>query len=243
MIRAMQKMPTRLPLSPNQSLQVEKIDRLLADLYGKKIFRSGPDPLTELIFTILSQNTNDNNRDRAFAALKAAFPRWEDVAAAPTRAVAKSIKSAGLAEIRARRIKAVLRRLKKHGGYSLDFIRDWPDESVVEFLTSLDGVGRKTAACVMAFSLGRNVMPVDTHVFRVAGRIGILPKGISPEKAHDYFGRFANRLSLYQFHLNLIAHGRAVCRSRNPLCRTCRLLDMCAYGKKNMTAEIARNDK
>jgi len=242
-MQASKKIATRSPLSPDRNLQVEKIDRLLADIYGKKIFRSGPDPLTELIFTILSQNTNDNNRDRAFDALKAAFPRWEDVADASSRAIAGAIKCAGLAEIRARRIKAILRRLKKHGGYSLDFIRDWPDEAVVRFLTSLDGVGRKTAACVMAFSLGRNVMPVDTHVFRVAGRIGILPKGISPEKAHDYFMRFADRLSLYQLHLNLIAHGRAVCRSRNPLCRTCRLIDLCAYGAKTMAAEIDQHDR
>ncbi len=241
MKRTPTKNPTRLEFSDELSRRAEKVDDLLTRIHGDKKFRPGVDPLTELIFTILSQNTNDNNRDRAFAALKKAYPTWEDVAAADTRTIAQTIRPAGLAEIRARRIKEVLRKIKKDGRYSLDFIRGWKDQEIVEFLTSLPGVGRKTAACVMAFSLGRNVMPVDTHVFRVAGRIGILPKGISPDKAHDYFARFADKLSLYRFHLNLIAHGRVVCRSRNPLCRTCRLNHSCDYFMKSKLEENKSN--
>jgi len=217
--------------------KIIKIDQMLAREYGHKRYTGGTDPLTELIRTVLSQNTSDMNRDRAFAALKKTFPRWEDIAEASTRKIALTIKVAGLAKIRGIRIIKLLKKIHDiNGEYNLDNLRDWPDENVRQFLLDLKGVGPKTAACVMAFSLGRNVMPVDTHVYRVFQRLGILPAKISIKAAHDYFVGLNDSLSLYQLHLNLIAHGRNVCHARKPACFDCAIGRYCDYYKKEMTA-------
>jgi endonuclease-3 len=214
--------------------QLIKIDQLLALKYGTKKFTAGVDPLTELVRTILSQNTNDINRDRAFMELMGTFPKWADIAGAPISKVAATIKVAGLAKIRAGRIIKLLKAINKsQGEYELAFLFDWQDDQVKQYLLGLDGVGPKTAACVMAFSLGRNVMPVDTHVYRVSRRLGFLPEKISVEMAHNYFTQFGNSISLYQLHLNLIAHGRQICHARKPLCYECRLKRLCHFYRKS----------
>ncbi len=215
-----------------------KIDRLLAEKYGKKVFKEGTDPLTELVRTVLSQNTNDTNRDRAFESMKTAFPTWENLAAASVTAIAASIRVAGLAKIRAARISKLLKEIyKSQKKYDLDFLAELPDTEVNRYLMQLEGVGPKTAACVMAFSLGRNVMPVDTHVLRVSRRLGIIPSGMNAAAAHEYFAKMRNGLSLYQFHLNLITHGRKICHARKPACAECVVGRDCAYNQKSKSPE------
>jgi endonuclease-3 len=212
--------------------QIIKIDRLLAEEYGRKKFTGGTDPLTELVRTVLSQNTNDTNRDRAFESMKAAYPTWEKLAQAPIDKIAVAIKVAGLAKIRASRISKLLKAIhKSQGRYELEFLEDWQDKAIREYLISLEGIGPKTVACMMAFSLGRNVMPVDTHVYRVSQRLGIIPPKMSVTAAHIYFDNLKDALSLYQFHLNLIAHGRQICHARKPECPKCRLKADCVYFK------------
>jgi endonuclease-3 len=224
--------------------QIIKIDQLLAKKYGKKEFSGGTDPLTELVRTVLSQNTNDTNRDRAYAGLKEAFSSWEEIARAPKGRVAVSIKVAGLAKIRAARIVNLLKAIAKvQGEYNLDFLAEWPNDKIRQYLISLDGIGPKTAACVMAFSLGRNVMPVDTHVYRVSQRLGILPEKTSITAAHDYFVGLGDSLSLYQLHLNLIAHGRQVCHARKPNCGVCCLKSTCNYFKNTTSNKTISKSK
>jgi endonuclease-3 len=214
-----------------------RIDELLAEEYGAKKFDAGTDPLTELVVTVLSQNTSDTNRDRAFKELKRRFPDWDDVLTASRQRLESAIKVGGLARIKSGRILKMLRSIKKkHGELNLDFLTQWTESKVRNYLLELDGVGPKTAACVLAFSLGRDVMPVDTHVFRVAGRLGLLPEKTTPEKAHEYFLELRGSVSLYQFHLNLIAHGRNICKAQNPLCAECKLKRLCNY-----YAEVVRN--
>jgi endonuclease-3 len=214
--------------------RIVAIDRLLVEKYGKKIFKGGTDPLTELVRTILSQNTNDTNRDRAFKSLKMSFPDWHRLADAPAAEIAASIKVAGLAEIRAARILKLLKAIyRERHEYSLDFLSSWPDNDIKNYLLRLEGIGPKTAACVMAFSLGRNVMPVDTHVYRVSRRLGIIPSEMNVNAAHEYFAKMSNVISLYQFHLNLIAHGRLVCHSQKPACGGCFLRDYCNFYRQH----------
>ena len=222
--------------------KVRQIDELLEEYYGRRSQARLKDPLTELVLTVLSQNTNDRNRDRAFEELKKAFPTWQDTAQASPAKLASAIRVGGLAKIKANRILTMLKGIKKaHGEYDLGFLERWPDEKVRDYLVAIDGVGPKTAACVLAFALGRDVMPVDTHVHRVATRLGILPVGHTAEAAHDYFLEFRGGLSLYQLHLNLIEHGRKICRARNPLCGVCRLKRHCHYYRrlKNSGARAA----
>jgi endonuclease-3 len=210
--------------------KVIRIDKLLAQRYGEKTFKTGPDPLTELILTVLSQNTNDTNRDRAFKSMKERFPRWQDILESSPAKLAGAINVGGLAKIKSTRILKLLKFIKSEQGEpNLDFLNKWSDDKVSEYLLRIDGVGPKTAACVMAFSLGRQVMPVDTHVHRVSSRLGILPPKMTAESAHEYFLDFKDVVNLYQLHLNLIAHGRQVCRARNPQCAECNLKRLCKY--------------
>jgi len=210
--------------------KVVQIKETLAKRYGVKSFDNRKDPLSELIFTVLSQNTTDINRDRAYESLKRSYPTWEDVAKTSSAKLASTIKVGGLAKIKAVRILKMLRDIKNtHGHLNLGFLNDWTDNRIRDYLMKINGVGPKTAACVLAFSLSRNVMPVDTHVRRVSTRLGILPAKTSDRTAHEYFGKFMEFICLYQFHLNLIEHGRKVCRARKPLCDKCFLKRSCNY--------------
>ncbi len=214
-------------------IKVVRIEKTLTKKYGIKPFDNKKDPLSELIFTVLSQNTTDINRDRAFRSLKKRFSTWEDVAKTTPAKLAAAIKAGGLAKIKAVRILKMLRDIKNtHSHLNLDFLHNWNDDRIRGYLLKIDGVGPKTAACVLAFSLGRNIMPVDTHVRRVSSRLGILPAKMSDRTAHEYFCQFIEFVSLYQFHLNLIEHGRKVCRARKPLCVKCFLKRSCSYYSK-----------
>lgn len=214
---------------------VRRVDAALASRYGAKKQGRREDPLDGLIKTILSQNTTDVNSHAAFASLKRRFPEWEQARRARTASIAGAIQSGGLANIKSRRIKTILQQLHaERGRLSLDFLKRWSIEKATDYLVSLEGVGRKTAACVLLFNLGRSVFPVDTHVFRVATRLDWLPPGADPDKAHDELAALVPPELHYQLHLNMVAHGRELCRPRNPKCGGCPLLDWCAYGQERV---------
>ncbi|MCS6817839.1 MAG: endonuclease III [Blastocatellia bacterium] len=198
--------------------------------YGTPRLRRDRDPLDTLIETVLSQSTNDRNRDRAFARLKARFPTWEAVRRAPTREIAAAIRVGGLARIKSARIKRILQEIERRtGALDLSVLCRMPLDEALEFLRSLDGVGPKTAACVLLFACGRPVFPVDTHIRRVAGRLGLIPPRCSDERAHEQLGRLIPTRHYYAAHINLIRLGRDVCRPRNPRCEACCLVQYCAY--------------
>ena len=211
--------------------KAQTINRILTETYGHPAKIKYP-PTDELILTILSQNTNDINRDRAFESLKNRFPRWADVAVAKPSEIAKAIHVGGLSAIKSRRIKKILGQIReKSTDYSLSFLENMSDDEIREYLAGFSGVGPKTAACVMLFSLGRKAMPVDTHVFRVGTRLGLIPKGYTAEKAHFWFQELNLPLDILAFHLNLIKHGRNLCRPQTPKCELCSLRRQCGYYK------------
>lgn len=215
-----------------QDCSISGIAATLDRVYGPRHWRPHGDPLDELIGTVLSQHTSDINTERAFRSLKERFPRWEQVRTAPVDEVADAIRSGGLARIKAPRIQRILDTiLQEHGELSLDWILPLPVEQARAELTELPGVGPKTASCVLLFSLGLPAMPVDTHVHRVSLRLGIIPPKTSAEAAHTMLESLvgADRDAVYALHLNLIAHGRAVCAARNPRCDRCPLQECCDY--------------
>ncbi len=185
------------------------------------------DPLEELVLTILSQNTTDRNRDRAWESLHNRFPDWEAVRDAATEEVEEAIRVAGLAGQKAATIRRVLERLGERGPPSLDLLRELDDEDALDFLCSFKGVGRKTAACVLCFALGRPVMPVDTHVLRVSRRLGLVSERSSALRAHDRLNELVPAGSRFAFHVQLVRHGRGCCTARRPACGSCPVLDLC----------------
>ena len=186
------------------------------------------DPLDELILTVLSQNTSDVNRDRAFAALRERFPAWQDVAAARTSQIAAAIKPGGLSNVKAPRIKAILRSIEeRQGSLDLSWMREATDAEVVAYLSDLPGVGPKTVACVLAFSLERPALPVDTHVHRVAERLGFYPPKTSTVAAHAILAAAVPPNDRVAFHVGLIRLGREICRPGRPRCEICALRDLC----------------
>jgi endonuclease-3 len=213
-------------LQESKTLRIH--ERLLAE-YGDHPWHPR-DPVATLVLTILSQNTNDVNRDRAFERLRARFPTREAVRDAPLPDLIEAIRPAGLAPTKGPRIQEALRRITaERGELSLDFLADLPLEEARKWLLGLSGVGPKTAAIVLLFALGRPAFPVDTHVHRVARRLGLIPQRTSREKAHQLLEAILPPEIYYPFHLNLIAHGRAVCHARAPRCDSCILRDECAY--------------
>jgi endonuclease-3 len=214
----------------------EKRDRLsriisrLESCYGIPNRIERTDLLDELIRTILSQNTNDRNRDRAYQSLSGAYPTWDLVLEAGEESLCRVIKVAGLASTKSRRIIEILKNLKKtHGGLNLEFLKDLPPEKAEIFLQSFKGVGEKTAKCVLLFGLSRPVFPVDTHIFRIAKRLGIIPSKANRKIAHDILGTEVPIKKRYSFHLNLIEHGRKVCKARSPRCAECCLKESCLF--------------
>lgn len=208
--------------------RLRTIARRLARAYGEAPAPRRLPPLDELILTILSQNTNDTNRDRAYADLRRRFPTWDDVADAPVPAIARAIRSGGLAPTKSPRIKAVLRALRADG-VALDAraLRGLDDGALWDRLVALPGVGPKTAACVLLFSLDRPYFPVDTHVHRVAIRLGLVPARATAIAAQAALQEAIAPPDVYATHLNLIRHGRHVCLARRPLCSECVLADLC----------------
>ncbi|MEN8098621.1 MAG: endonuclease III [Chloroflexota bacterium] len=210
--------------------ELQMIYEILVADYGEPQWRVHLEPLDELISTILSQNTNDVNRDRAFARLKDRYNNWELVVNAPTEEVAETIRPAGLANRKAPRIKNALEAVKREcGDYSLEFLREMELGEARSWLLSLPGVGPKTAAIVLLFGFGRPAFPVDTHVHRVTRRLGVISENTNAERAHQVLEKLIPPEQYYVFHLNLISHGRAVCRARNPQCVRCSLATICKY--------------
>jgi endonuclease-3 len=221
---------TQTPEEP-KALALEVHERLVGE-YGEPIWdnQKEKDPVGELVNTILSQNTNDHNRDIAYNRLRERFPNWQEVRDAPTQALIEAVRPAGLAPTKAPRIQEALATITEHQGkISLAFLRDMPLEEARQWLLGLNGVGPKTAAIVLLFSLGRPAFPVDTHVHRVTRRLGLIPPSTSREKAHELIEKHVPETHYYPFHLNLIRHGREVCSARSPQCDLCVLQDICAY--------------
>jgi endonuclease-3 len=207
---------------------IEEVIKLLEQEYGPVERYSAQDSLDVLIGTILSQNTSDVNSGRAFASLKASFDSWEAVASAPAEYIAKTIKSGGLSQIKATRIKQVLEQIEKEQGrISLDFLNSKTMGEAKDYLIRLPGVGHKTASCVLLFSQGKPSLPVDTHVFRVAKRLGLIDSRVSIEKAHSLLQEQIPPSKVYQFHIHMIEHGRRICHARQPHCNRCILRGTC----------------
>jgi endonuclease-3 len=211
-----------------------EVHRRLLKVYGRPQWHKPLPAVDELVSTILSQNTNDLNRDRAYHALRARFPSWEAVRDAQPLEVIQAIRLAGLANRKGPRIQAVLKAISdERGSLDLGFLRDLPVDEARAWLLRFEGVGPKTAAIVLLFSLGRPAFPVDTHIYRVSGRLGLRPARMSAEAAHVYLARLFHPRTYEAVHLNLIRHGREVCRARRPACERCTLQDLCAYYRRN----------
>ena len=196
--------------------------------YGDLVPPRRSDPLEELILTVLSQHTSDVNAERAFEGLRAAFPTWDAVVRAPTRSVADAIRSGGLADTKAPRIQAILREVEaRRGSFDLSSLAELSDDDAREELVSLPGVGPKTAAVVLSFSLGRDAMPVDTHVHRVTRRLGLVPPKTSAERADRLLHELVPEGLRTPLHVALIRLGREICKAPTPRCRICPLKDIC----------------
>jgi endonuclease-3 len=212
---------------------VTQVNKLLLAFYGHPEWRNPLPPVDELVSTILSQNTNDVNRDKAFTALRQRFPAWEEICEADTEDIVSAIRTAGLANQKGPRIQQVLRQiLAERGSLDLNFLKEWPVEAGRAWLTRYKGVGPKTAAIVLLFSLGLPAFPVDTHIYRVSGRIGLRPEGMSVEEAHKHLEKLFPPETYYDAHLNIIRLGREICTSRKADCVNCPLQKVCNYAKK-----------
>ena len=220
----------------SNSARVRRIRDRLRAVYGRPVAPPHGHGLDELILTVLSQNTNDRNRDVAYARLRDRFSSWAEVRDAPVEELEEAIRPGGLAPTKAVRIKQILGAV---GEDDLAWLEEAPLEEAREYLCDLPGVGRKTAACVLLFSYGRPDVPVDTHVYRVGTRLGLWPEGTPLERAHDIMLKLVDPEDAYEIHVLLIRHGRRTCTARNPDCPACPLKRMCPYGRKRL-AELRK---
>jgi endonuclease-3 len=217
-----------LPADLNSGPMPTEVLTALRAHYGTPAPRRTDGPLAELILTILSQNTSDQNTDRAFASLWATFGSWDTIMAAPASAITYAIRSGGLAEIKGPRIKGVLEAIQRdRGNLSLDFLSTLPLNDARAYLTSLKGVGPKTAACVLLFALGMPALPVDTHVHRVSKRLALIGPKVSAEAAHEILEASIPPDQMYDAHMLLIRHGRVICKALRPKCSDCPLVAVC----------------
>ena len=211
---------------------VRKVDRLLEAYWGLREQSSCRDPLDELVRTILSQNTSDANSQRAYTALRERFPTWDAVMRARRDTLERVLRPGGLARTKSGRIQRILRSIAaEHGEPSLKHVEDLSNDEAEQTLLGYEGVGYKTARCVLLFALGRDSFPVDTHILRIAIRLGVLHEKTSLDRAHEILGPAVPKGRSYPLHLNLIALGKQVCRPRNPDCPRCPLKRLCAYAK------------
>jgi endonuclease-3 len=231
----MSRKPNRRSLAQHRRIRRERIGPILdvlADRYGEPAW-SGPrlDPVAELVLTVLAQNTADINSHRAFVALRAAYPTWDAVLAAPTDELEEVIRPGGLAPTKSRRIQQVLAEVHAAtgGSWHLRFLAEWPLDDARAWLVGLPGIGRKTASIVLLFAYGRPALPIDTHVYRVASRLGLLPPRTPLARAHDLLEEVVPADRMYAAHVLLITHGREVCRAPRPICGLCPLTDRCPY--------------
>jgi endonuclease-3 len=208
------------------------VHQRLLEVFGEPVWRNPLPPVDELVSTILSQNTNDLNRDRAFEGLRRRFPTWESVRDAPRRSVIAAIRPAGLANQKGPRLQQVLREITaQRGRLELDFLRRLPPDEARQWLLQFKGVGPKTASIVMLFSLDMPAFPVDTHIHRVSGRLGLRPPGATAEQAHDSLAPLFPPEAYKAAHLNLIRLGREICQARRPACDRCPITSWCDYYK------------
>ncbi len=205
-----------------------KITLLLEKQYGTPRRARPGNPLDILIETILSQNTNDQNRDKAYQRLKTRFPRWEDVLKAKMKPIVSTLRPGGLAEQKARRIRDILHWIKKQEGkLSLAFLRKMDSEEIKKTIGALKGIGPKTLHCLLLFGLRREAFPVDTHILRIGKRLGFIPERMDAAKAHEWMSPLIPKKKSLSLHLNLIRFGRSLCKARKPLCDICFLRDGC----------------
>ena len=205
------------------------IHNLLLSEYGDPLIYPS-DPVATLVSTILSQNTNDVNRDRAFDRLREQFSTWQDVRDAPVEKLIEAVRPAGLAPTKAPRIQEALRRItEERGEIEIKFLKEMALEEARAWLLNIPGVGPKTAAIVLLFALDMPAFPVDTHVHRVTRRLGLIPEKTNREKAHVLLEELVPPELYYSFHINLIEHGRAVCHARKPKCTQCILQKHCGW--------------
>jgi endonuclease-3 len=215
-------------MSQPDTFSPAQIIDLLSREYGRPRWRPHGDPMAELVLTVLSQNTSDSNSGRAFARLLDTFPDWQAVMDADVRRLEEAIQPGGLAPTKAPRLQALLAEVwRRRGSFDLSFLADLPLEEARAWLRSLPGVGPKTAACVLLFSLGRPALPVDTHVHRVARRLGLVPTRASAEKAHELLEARLEPEEVYLFHIALVKHGRRTCLAHRPRCPSCVLRHGC----------------
>jgi endonuclease-3 len=219
--------------------KIQQIRQRLMAAFGKPEWRDPLPPVDELVSTILSQNTNDINRDVAFEKLRATFPDWESVMNSPTNEVIEAIRTAGLANQKGPRIQGALQEIAAYTGGEIDlsFLQDLPAENARQWLMNVKGVGPKTAAIVLLFSMGIPAFPVDTHIYRLTGRIGLRPTNLNVEKTHTYLEERIPEDAFYDLHLNLIRLGREVCGARKWHCYRCPIEDLCAFKDKNLVPD------
>ena len=238
------------PSERHLRMKTARVYRALERLLGMPRRARRPAPaLDMLVATILSQNTSDTNSYRAFTRLRQRYRRWDDVIGAPLGSIRSAIRPGGIADQKSRRIKHVLREIRRrYGRTSLASLHGQSDEAVLNELVSLDGVGVKTAACVMLFSLRRDVFPVDTHVHRICGRLGLSPGSRTPEETFRAMARRVPPGASHALHTNMIRFGRSVCKANRPLCNGCPLISECSYtGRRRISrrptpAGIRRRD-
>ena len=217
----------------NLKIRALKIHNTLLQAFGEPIWRNPLPAIDELVSTILSQNTNDVNRDRGFIALRAKLPTWESVRDADAEDVIAAIRPAGLANQKGPRIQQVLRAItEERGSLDLNFLAGLPVEEARAWLTKFNGVGPKTAAIVLCFSLNMPAFPVDTHIYRVSGRTGLRPEKMTVEQAHPHLESVFPPETYYAAHLNLIRLGREICGARKPNCPKCPIIKLCEYKDK-----------
>lgn len=226
----------------NLRSKISRVARILESALGIPVQATSlPNPLDMLIATILSQNTNDKNSHRAYRQLRKKYKRWQDVANAPARSIISVIRAGGMANQKSVRIKETLVAVKKRfGKYDLSALEEMQNDKVIEELTTIRGVGVKTASCVLLFSMKRDVFPVDTHVHRICGRLGLAPGCTTPEKTFYFTRRLIPKGKGYSFHTNLIRFGRRVCRSNNPACDACPLYEECVFSGKKRQHRLKR---
>jgi len=221
--------------SPPAPARVRRVRDRLREVYGVPLMAPHGHPIAELVLTVLSQSTNDRNRDVAFLRLRRALASWEQVRDAPLAQVEQAIRPGGISKVKSARIQAILRAIgsderppdAEPGVLSLDWLPRVPLAQARDYLTSLPGVGRKTAACVLLFAYGLRDVPVDTHVSRVAGRLALLRAGAPFEQLHDEMLALTPPGRELELHVNLLRHGRRTCHARSPACAECALARMC----------------
>jgi len=216
------------PSTPPTPRRVRSIRRRLREVYGTPGAAPHGCPIAELVLTVLSQSTNDRNRDVAYLRLRERYPDWEAVRDAPVDEIEEAIRPGGISKVKSARIRSILRAItESRGELDLDWLADVPVAEGQEFLTGLPGVGRKTAACVLLFALGKRDVPVDTHVSRVGSRLGLFRPKATLHEMHDAMLELTPRGAELELHMNLLRHGRRTCHGRKPECGDCALSRMC----------------